>query len=283
LHAPGHKDHPDTEPYLVAHHFLLAHARVYHLYKREYSGGNGLIGIANCGDYRYGDAGDRSMLFQWGWFTDPLIFGDYPLVMRDRVGDRLPVFTKDEAASLVGSFDFLGLNYYEAMIATTPDKESDYPGYWADMHATFRFVEFIVVFVPLFCENQNAQHIMIRALFSLPATIPFGVRMTWVGMSCQRDCMTICSGSLSGITIPYSISPRTVRPNTSRPSHPPWPMVIAKITFEITSKPVPLPFMTDRTSWGISSGPYWTISNGDWATKGDLGLYESISQHSSER
>jgi beta-glucosidase/6-phospho-beta-glucosidase/beta-galactosidase len=125
---------------------LLAHARVFHLYKREYGEKhNGVIGIANCGDFRYGNAGERAMLFQWGWFTDPLIFGDYPTAMRDRLGDRLPSFTPDEAASLVGSFDFLGLNYYEAMLATTPDKESEYPGYWADIHATFRFVEVVVL------------------------------------------------------------------------------------------------------------------------------------------
>lgn len=142
LHAPGHKEHPDTEPYIVAHNFLLAHSRVFHMYKRDF--GNGLIGIANCGDFRYGDAGERSMLFQWGWFTDPLIFGEYPKEMRDRVGDRLPRFSKHEASKLVGSFDFLGFNYYESMIATTPENESEYPGYWADVHANFRFVRLFV-------------------------------------------------------------------------------------------------------------------------------------------
>lgn len=117
---------------------MIAHARVYHLYKKDF--GNGAIGIANCGDFRYGDAGERSMLFQWGWFTDPLIYGDYPAVMRERVGDRLPHFTADEVKKVVGSFDFIGLNYYESYIATTPNQESKYPGYWADMHADFRYV-----------------------------------------------------------------------------------------------------------------------------------------------
>ena len=113
------------------------------MYKKEY--GNGWIGISNCGDFRYpldGDAAaaERAMLFQWGWFVDPLVFGDYPRAMRERLGDRLPTFTTEESAALRGSFDFLGLNYYSAFYAATPTSNSTFSGYWADMHVDFRFV-----------------------------------------------------------------------------------------------------------------------------------------------
>ena len=36
VHAPGHKHEPGTEPYLAAHHVLLAHARVYARYKESW-------------------------------------------------------------------------------------------------------------------------------------------------------------------------------------------------------------------------------------------------------
>lgn len=47
-----------------------------------------------------------------GWFADPIYFGDYPPSMRDRVGERLPTFTDEEKALVMGSNDFLGFNHY---------------------------------------------------------------------------------------------------------------------------------------------------------------------------
>jgi beta-glucosidase/6-phospho-beta-glucosidase/beta-galactosidase len=146
IHAPGHKDHPATEPYLVAHNMILAHAKVYHIYKTEFSAYGGSIGIANCGDFRYPkssskdeEAAERAMLFQWGWFVDPLVYGEYPQVMRDRLGDRLPTFSRAEQSLLRGSYDFLGLNYYSSFLATTPEAEATFGGYWADIHVDFRY------------------------------------------------------------------------------------------------------------------------------------------------
>jgi len=62
-------------------------------------------------------AAQRSLEFLLGWFTDPLYFGDYPQVMKDRVGDRLPQFTDAEKALIKGSSDFFGLNHYNTMYA----------------------------------------------------------------------------------------------------------------------------------------------------------------------
>lgn len=148
VHAPEHSDHPATEPYLVAHHLLLAHAKAYHIYHDEFaSTQNGMVGIANSGDYRYPksndksldqEAAERAMLFQFGWFVDPLIKGDYPPAMRERLGDRLPAFTKQERTYIMGTVDFLGLNYYSSLLATTPDHEEEWSGYWADIFVNFR-------------------------------------------------------------------------------------------------------------------------------------------------
>ena len=54
-------------------------------------------------------AAQRSLEFFYGWFTDPVVFGDYPAVMRERLGARLPHFSPEDQARLKGSVDFLGL------------------------------------------------------------------------------------------------------------------------------------------------------------------------------
>jgi beta-glucosidase len=42
----------------------------------------------------------------------PLVYGDYPPVMRTRVGARLPALTAPESEKIRGSFDFVGFNHY---------------------------------------------------------------------------------------------------------------------------------------------------------------------------
>ncbi|EEY65036.1 uncharacterized protein PITG_16493 [Phytophthora infestans T30-4] len=49
--------------------------------------------------------------------------GDYPEVMRERIGDRLPNFTEEQSAQLKGSYDLLMLNYYASYATTGCDLE----------------------------------------------------------------------------------------------------------------------------------------------------------------
>ncbi|GKY91453.1 hypothetical protein MPSEU_000117600 [Mayamaea pseudoterrestris] len=148
LHAPGHQS--PTEPYIVAHHLLLAHAKAVHVYRTEFNvtttQGGAILGMATSGDYRYpldpdseSDrlAAERAMLFQLGWMTDPVYFGDYPKVMRERLGTRLPEFTEDERKLLIGSVDFVGLNYYSSFLASEPKEITPWLGYWTDIHVHF--------------------------------------------------------------------------------------------------------------------------------------------------
>jgi beta-galactosidase len=145
-HAPGHAS--ASEPYLAGHHLLLAHAGAVRAFRRRYGGAGGRgsrkIGIANSGDYRYPrdpesqadrEAAERAMLFQWGWFVHPLVHGDYPPAMREILGPRLPEFTAEERELVLGSYDFLGLNYYSSLLASDPGGHPGYEGYWADMRA----------------------------------------------------------------------------------------------------------------------------------------------------
>lgn len=146
VHAPGRSENPSTEPYIVAHHLILAHAKAARIYHNEFAPiQNGLIGVSHCADFRYPltdsskdkDAAERAMLFQLGWFADPIFKGEYPKEMRQRLGHRLPQFTHEEKKELVGSTDFLGLNHYSSLLASEPTEIPTYGGYWADIAVSF--------------------------------------------------------------------------------------------------------------------------------------------------
>lgn len=122
--APGHTS--NVEPYTAAHNLLLAHAHSVDLYRNNYQGKQqGCIGITNNCDWREPltdsdddrQAAQTALEFFLGWFADPIYLGDYPECMRQNVGKRLPVFTAEEKALLLGSSDFFGLNHYTTMYA----------------------------------------------------------------------------------------------------------------------------------------------------------------------
>lgn len=126
--APGRKS--KSEPYEVAHQMLRAHGKAVHLYRTKYQTvQNGQIGISNNCDWREPltdkpediAAAQRSLEFFLGWFADPIFLGDYPEVMKTRVGDRLPQFTEEDKALIKGSSDFFGLNHYTTLLASNAD------------------------------------------------------------------------------------------------------------------------------------------------------------------
>jgi beta-glucosidase len=57
-------------------------------------------------------AANRQLVFQMGWFVDPIVFGDYPEEMKKAAGSRLPNFSEAEKAMVKGSYDYIGLNHY---------------------------------------------------------------------------------------------------------------------------------------------------------------------------
>ncbi|PWZ44057.1 hypothetical protein Zm00014a_032332 [Zea mays] len=110
-----------TEPYIVGHNLLRAHAEAVDLYNKYYKGENGRIGIVfdvmgrvpfEKTAFIDQQAEERSWDINLGWFLEPVVRGDYPFSMRSLVRDRLPFFTDEEREKLVGSYDMLGLNYY---------------------------------------------------------------------------------------------------------------------------------------------------------------------------
>lgn len=130
--APGRVS--DDEPYRVGHTLLRAHAMAVQEYRSRFqSTQKGRIAlVANC-DWREPltqdpedvAAAQRALEFFLGWFADPIFRGDYPEVMRRRLGNRLPHFSPEESALLIGSQDFFGLNHYSTMYASALRKNQE--------------------------------------------------------------------------------------------------------------------------------------------------------------
>lgn len=115
-----------TEPYVVAHHLLLAHAYAVKLYREKYKPHqNGEIGITIVTHWfipkdrssSSKKAASRALDFMFGWFAHPITFGDYPQSMKAAVKERLPRFTEAQSKLLKGSIDFLSINYYTSNYA----------------------------------------------------------------------------------------------------------------------------------------------------------------------
>jgi len=122
--APGHVS--NTEPYLVGHHLLIAHAKAVDIYRREFQADQGgRIGITNNCDWREPltdkeadqEAAQRALEFFLAWFADPIYRGEYPKCMNERVAERMPVITQEQRNLIHGSSDFFGLNHYTTMFA----------------------------------------------------------------------------------------------------------------------------------------------------------------------
>uniref|UniRef100_A0A453LUU4 Uncharacterized protein n=5 Tax=Triticinae TaxID=1648030 RepID=A0A453LUU4_AEGTS len=113
-----------VEPYIAAHNTLMAHGSVVSLYRKKYQAmQKGVVGISIYSFWSYPltnstvdlAATRRCKDFFFGWILDPLVFGDYPEVMKKIVGSRLPPFTKVQSELIKGSLDFIGINHYYSL------------------------------------------------------------------------------------------------------------------------------------------------------------------------
>ncbi|KAH8079171.1 beta-glucosidase [Aureococcus anophagefferens] len=120
----------DARALVAGHHVLLAHAAAVAKFRARFDS-TYEIGMVNCGWMAWplrgrGHAGDAEaaeafMEAQWGWFYDPVIYGDYPDSLKKRAGADLPAFTAEEKEALKGSVDYLGVNYYTSRYVAAPD------------------------------------------------------------------------------------------------------------------------------------------------------------------
>jgi beta-glucosidase/6-phospho-beta-glucosidase/beta-galactosidase len=145
VYAPGLSGSGVYE-YIGAKNALLAHAESVQLFKEMRMKGlmkeNARITISlnintqlpldpkNPKDV---EAADRMYEFFLGWFLRPLVTGDWPLVMKEIVGERLPSFTQTESALIKNSLDgVIGINYYTTQLCTTPPTPATNSPGWGD-------------------------------------------------------------------------------------------------------------------------------------------------------
>ncbi|KAE9593294.1 putative beta-glucosidase [Lupinus albus] len=138
---PGH--------YVSLHYQLLAHAAAVKIYKTKYQGSQkGLIGITLNSNWFLPFSEDkadhvavqRALDFMFGCLMEPLTKGKYPKSMRSLLGSQLQNFTKEQSNLVIGSFDFIGLNYYTANYASNtsyPSNDSSTPSFIKDSQVNF--------------------------------------------------------------------------------------------------------------------------------------------------
>uniref|UniRef100_A0A0E0JT71 4-hydroxy-7-methoxy-3-oxo-3,4-dihydro-2H-1,4-benzoxazin-2-yl glucosidebeta-D-glucosidase n=1 Tax=Oryza punctata TaxID=4537 RepID=A0A0E0JT71_ORYPU len=136
-----------VEPYIAVHNMLLAHASVTKLYREKYQvAGKGVIGISVYTFWAYPltnstvdlEATKRCQDFMLHWTLRPLVFGDYPQVMKNIVGSRLPSFTKAQSEDVKGSLDFIGMNHYYSLYVNDRPLGKGARDFVADMSVYYR-------------------------------------------------------------------------------------------------------------------------------------------------
>ncbi|XP_050535529.1 myrosinase 1-like [Daktulosphaira vitifoliae] len=138
-HAPqlGEK-YSGIGDYMVIHNLILAHAKVYRLYEKYYkSEQDGKICI--CLDTLWGfpnntnseeDKKSAKLLLDSyvGLFVEPLATGEIPKTYIESIKDtnkkkginvwRIIQYTEEEKEQIIGSYDFISINYYHSLHVT---------------------------------------------------------------------------------------------------------------------------------------------------------------------
>lgn len=185
-----------VEPYIVAHNSILAHAAAVKLYREKYQATQkGVVGMNVYSFWSYPfsrspadvAATQRSMDFMIGWILNPLVYGDYPEIMKRKVGSRLPKFTKQQSEMIRGTAGFIGINHYTSVyVSDRPNSvDSGLRDYAADVAATFRFSEsdppsaqFVPVNMP---SDPQGLQFMLEYLSDTYANVPVYVQENGYG------------------------------------------------------------------------------------------------------
>ncbi|XP_076251574.1 myrosinase 1-like [Rhynchophorus ferrugineus] len=143
---------PGDGVYKCAKVQLLAHAKAYHIYHAEFATKQkGRISLVIDASYNLPALNnDRDIFgaqredeFTLGWFAHPVYLGDWPELMKTRIGNlskqqgysfsRLPEFNQEEINYINGTFDFFGLNTYTSNLITyIVDIDIGDPNYFTD-------------------------------------------------------------------------------------------------------------------------------------------------------
>jgi len=120
--APGHRE--TTGHIKCAHNILKAHAKTVKSFRKMDMGQIGIVldykwayplDPNNEKDVLAAKHDEANVLGQW---AEPIFgSGDYPKLLKDFFGNKMPKFTEEEKKDLKGSADFFGLNTYGGKLA----------------------------------------------------------------------------------------------------------------------------------------------------------------------
>jgi len=147
-----------TASYDCARTIVKAHAQAYHIYDTQFRFlQQGRISITLSFDWDAPasnstediEAAEQRRQFEFGLFANPIFNYNWPQIVIDRVGNRselegysqsrLPQFSDSEISFIHGTFDFLGLNHYQAwLVEATPDDPIGSPSFASD-EGTYRY------------------------------------------------------------------------------------------------------------------------------------------------
>ncbi|RZC33947.1 Glyco hydro 1 domain containing protein [Asbolus verrucosus] len=140
--------------YKCAHTLLKAHAKAYHIYDKEFrEAQQGTVSLvadttwfepATDSDQDK-EAAERALQFSYGWYINPVVNGNYPQVMIDRIDEkskqqgypesRLPKFTTEEMDYIKGTYDFIALNSFTTLYtAWLDDGNISDVNYYSDLN-----------------------------------------------------------------------------------------------------------------------------------------------------
>ncbi|OWR48224.1 seminal fluid protein CSSFP020 [Danaus plexippus plexippus] len=146
--------------YMCIKNVLVAHARAYRLYEREYKKKfKGSVGIAlalNWADpvnnsTKNVEATDVYREFMIGLYMHPIWSkdGGFPKMVKERVHQnsikqgfkksRLPALSKEEVTLLKGSSDFVGVNHYTTVLVKSTDRGMSAPSFDDDVHVELTY------------------------------------------------------------------------------------------------------------------------------------------------
>ncbi|CAG9857450.1 unnamed protein product [Phyllotreta striolata] len=144
---------PGVKEYACVKNTVVAHAVAWRIYHKEFrKKQKGQVGIvidsqwyepANSSNPSDQRASQMGLNFAYGLYAHPLVYGDYPPMVKNVVRrrslmqgyrqSRLPDFSSKEKSLIKGAYDFLGLNYYSAlMVRMDPHPDPDAKGYDGD-------------------------------------------------------------------------------------------------------------------------------------------------------
>ncbi|XP_034247964.1 myrosinase 1-like [Thrips palmi] len=128
----------DLNLYPCLHNFLLGHGVANKAFREgNYQGKIGFtvttllsVPASSAAEDVYASEAYNQMFA--GMLLNPLVNGDYPQLVKNIVGDKLPKFSEDEKAMLKNSTDYIGLNVYYGMVVSykdpaTPRRPVDVP------------------------------------------------------------------------------------------------------------------------------------------------------------